>query len=99
MLEVTESAADVLRRSYEAAARFNPEAKIRISVRGEVIDTEFAESPHESDEIQDFDGITIYVAPEVGDGVLDTSEEHDRLIVRTIEHRKPKPDGEIQPPQ
>jgi Fe-S cluster assembly iron-binding protein IscA len=81
MLEITESAADVLHRAYDAAARFNPEAKIRVFTSGERIDTGFADEPEPTDEVIEFDGISLYVESGI-QGTLDTTEQHDRLIVR-----------------
>ena len=80
MLKVTEAAADVLRRAYDAAHRFNPDAKVRVFLRGAAVETGFAESAEPDDTQITCDGLTIFVGPGV-DGTLDTSPEHDRLIV------------------
>ena len=81
MLEITEAASEVLERAYEAAATYDPSAKIRVFKRRDGIVTGFAHEPSEGDHIIEHQGMTLYVAAEV-DGTLDTSEEHDRLIVR-----------------
>ena len=80
MLEITESATQVLLRAYEAAVRFNPEAKIRVFKAGERVDAGFIDTPDPTDEAIEVEGVTLYV--EIGiEGTLDTSEQHDRLIV------------------
>lgn len=81
-MEISESAAAALERAYEAAARFNPDAKVRIYRRKGEIQTGFADTPSEGDATVEHDGMVLFVAADVGDGVLDTSEEHDHLVVR-----------------
>lgn len=83
MLEITESAAEVLERAYDAAAAYNPEARIRVFRRGGQVETGFADAPQSGDETIEHQGMVLFVAGDVGEGILDTSEEHDRLIVKT----------------
>ena len=80
-LEISDAAAEVLERAYEAAARFNPDAKVRIYSLGDRIETGFADAPEEGDEVIEKLGMTVFVEQGIS-GTLDTSEEHDRLIVR-----------------
>lgn len=80
-MEVSETATEVLARAYEAAARFNPDAKIRIFRRKGTIQTGFADAPEEGDAVMHHEGMTLYIAPEVGDGTLTTSLEHDQLML------------------
>ncbi len=81
-MEISESAAAVLERAYDAAARFNPDARVRIYRRKGEIETGFADEPFEGDRTVEHDGMVLFVATDVGDGVLDTSQEHDHLVVR-----------------
>lgn len=81
-MEISESAAAALERAYEAASRFNPDAKVRIYRRKGEIQTGFTDEPFEGDATVEHDGMILFVAADVGDGVLDTSEEHDHLLVR-----------------
>jgi Fe-S cluster assembly iron-binding protein IscA len=81
MLQITETAGEVLARAYEAARRFNPDAKVRVHRLGDRIETSFADSPHEGDQVIDAAGITLFVENGIS-GTLDVSAEHDRLIVR-----------------
>lgn len=80
-MEISDAAAEVLERAYEAAARFNPDAKVRIYQLGDRIETGFADAPEEGDEVIEKQDMTIYVERGIT-GTLDTSEEHDRLIVK-----------------
>lgn len=82
MLEITEAATEVLERAYDAAAAYNPDAKIRVFRRGGQVETGFADAPQSDDETIEHEGMVLYVAADVGAGVLDTSEQHDRLIVK-----------------
>ncbi len=77
---MTEAAADVLRRAYDAAHRFNPDAKVRVFLRGTAVETGFADNPELGDTQIECEGMTVFVGPGV-EGKLDTSPEHDRLIV------------------
>lgn len=81
MLEITDAAGEVLHRAHKAAVRFNPEAKIRISRRGGEVETGFADTPSENDATQEFEGLTLFVDPDIGAGILDVTEQHDRLVV------------------
>jgi len=83
LLEITEAAGEVLERASDAAAAYNPDARIRIFRRRDQVETGFADRPEPGDETLDHQGMTLYVADDVGDGILDTTAEHDRLIVRT----------------
>lgn len=81
MLEITESAIEVLKRASDAATRLNPEAKVRVYKRGDSVDTSFADRPENGDEVIELDGLTLFVESGI-EGTLDTSLEHDVLIVR-----------------
>ncbi len=81
-MQISESAADVLARAYDAAARFNPEAKIRVFRRKGQIQTSFADVPEPGDQVVEHEGMTLYIASDVGEGTLDTTAQHDQLILR-----------------
>lgn len=82
MLKISEAATDVLGRAYDAAARFNPAARIRIFRRKGEIETGFADAPQEGDTVIAHEDMILFVAGDVGDGLLDTSLQHDHLVVR-----------------
>lgn len=77
---MTEAATDVLRRAYDAARRFNPDAKVRVFLRGAAVETGFADAAEPGDTQIELEGMTVFVGAGV-EGKLDTSPEHDRLIV------------------
>ena len=81
-MEISETATDVLERAYDAAARFNPDAKIRVFRRNNEIQTGFADAPQEGDMVVEHEGMILYVAADVGEGLLDTTLQHDHLVVR-----------------
>lgn len=72
---------DVVRRASDAATRLNPDAKVRVYRRGETVETSFADRPENGDEVIELDGLTLFVESGI-EGTLDTSLEHDVLIVR-----------------
>ncbi|HEX2149288.1 MAG TPA: hypothetical protein VEU28_10905 [Actinomycetota bacterium] len=81
-MEISETATDVLERAYDAAARFNPDAKIRVFRRNNEIQTGFADAPQEGDVVVEHEGMILYVAADVGEGLLDTTLQHDHLVMR-----------------
>lgn len=80
-MEISETATAVLERAYDAAARFNPDAKIRVYRRGGGIQTGFADAPYEGDVVVEHEGMILYVAADVGEGLLDTTLQHDHLVL------------------
>lgn len=80
-MEISETATAVLERAYDAAARFNPDAKIRVYRRGGEIQTGFADAPQEGDVVVEHEGMILFVAADVGEGLLDTTLQHDHLVL------------------
>lgn len=81
-MEISETASAVLERAYDAAARFNPDAKIRVYRRNNEIQTGFADAPQDGDVVVEHEGMILYVAADVGEGLLDTTLQHDHLVMR-----------------
>lgn len=81
-MQISEAATEVLERAYDAAARFNPAVKIRVYRRKDEIQTGFTDAPEEGDEVVMHEGMILYVAADVGDGILDTTAEHDHLVLK-----------------
>lgn len=81
MLEFTEWATDILRRSHEAARRFNPAATVRLSRASDGVRFELTDEPSEGDEVVEGDGFLLFVERGL-EGVVDVVEPHDRLILR-----------------
>jgi len=81
MIEFTDWAKDILQRSQEAAARFNPYAKIRLSRTPGGVEAVLSDEPGAGDTPVDVGDMTLYV--EAGlDGLVDVEEPHDRLVLR-----------------
>ncbi|MGH2768020.1 MAG: hypothetical protein ACRDIF_03575 [Actinomycetota bacterium] len=87
MFEISDEALAVLERAYEAAARFDPEAKVRIYRRGDRIETGFAHAPSPGDRVLERGGFSFFVEGGIA-GTLDVSAEHDHLIVREGTQRR-----------
>jgi hypothetical protein len=81
-MEISETASAVLERAYDAAARFNPDAKIRVYKRNNEIQTGFADAPQDGDVVVEHEGMILYVAADVGEGLLDTTLQHDHLVMK-----------------
>lgn len=83
MIEFSEWAKDILRRSQEAARRFNPDAQIRLARRDGLVQAQLTDAPEPDDQVEAFDGVTVYV--EAGlEGLVDIEEPHDRPVLRPL---------------
>jgi hypothetical protein len=81
MIEVTEWAREILRKSQAAAARFNPQARIRLTRGPGGVQAVLTDAPLEDDQTIVVDEMTLYV--EAGlDGLVDIEEPHDRLVLK-----------------
>lgn len=81
MLGFTEWAVEILRRSHEAARRFNPDATVRLHRAGDGVAFDLSDEPVEGDALVSGDGFELLV--EAGlEGIVDVVEPHDRLILR-----------------
>ncbi len=83
-MEISEAATGVLERAYDAASRFNPDAKIRVYRRKDGIQTGFADAPQDGDVVVEHEGMILYVAADVGEGLLDTTAQHDHLVLKPV---------------
>jgi len=81
VLHVTEAAAAVLERAYDAATRFNPAVKVRVYRSGDRIEVGFADSPSPGDEVITVGDIIVFVGAGIA-GTLEALQPHDRLMVR-----------------
>jgi hypothetical protein len=80
VLAFTERAAITLARSAEAAARFDPDTRIRVVGAGDGVRAEFAPGPQPGDEIVALtSGVDVLVASGLR-GTVDTGE-HDALVL------------------
>jgi hypothetical protein len=81
VIEFTERATEILRRSHEAAKRFNPDAWIRVFRRADTVQFALAAGPEDGDEVIEDEGFR--VAAEQGlEGIVAVREPHDQLFLR-----------------
>jgi hypothetical protein len=81
LIEFTEWASDILRRSHEAARRLNPNATLRVSRSEGSFSFALTDERQHGDVLVHGDGFDLLVAEGV-EGVVDVVEPHDRLILR-----------------
>lgn len=81
MLEFTQWAIDILRRSHEAARRFNPDATVRVFRAGGGVRFELTDERPPDDVVVERDGFVLLVEPGI-EGTIDVVEPHDQLILR-----------------
>jgi hypothetical protein len=80
-LEFTEWATDILRRTHEAARRFNQDATVRVH-RGEAgVTFELTDERLADDVLIEGDGFQIWAEAGLA-GTVDVVEPHDQLILR-----------------
>jgi hypothetical protein len=81
VLDISDDAAAVLERAYDAAGRFNPSVKIRVYRTGEQVQIGFAERPSDGDDVVPVGDMLIFVEGGIT-GTLEAQQPHDRLVVR-----------------
>ena len=77
----TEWAADILRRTHEAARRFNPEATVRLHRAGDGVAFDLTDERAEGDDLVREGGFELLVERGL-EGTVDVVEPHDQLILR-----------------
>jgi hypothetical protein len=90
-VQVTSWAADVIRRSVEAAHRFNPDAHLRLFTTAGVLHQALCDGPDDGDQEVPVHDLVIFVAADVS-GMVDVELPHDRLTLRppgSIPHERP----------
>jgi hypothetical protein len=80
-LEFTDWAKDILRKSQEAAGRFNPRARIRLVLEDGTMEARLTEAAEPNDVEVDVDGVSVLVAAGIA-GLVDIEEPHDRIVLR-----------------
>jgi hypothetical protein len=86
VIEFTDWAKDILRRSDSASRRFNPDARIRLARVAGVVQATLTDAPGSDDaavELED-GGPTIYVEPGL-EGLVDIEEPHDRVVLKAAD--------------
>lgn len=81
MIEFTDWAKDILRKSQSAATRFNPAARIRLVRTPTGVEAVLTDNLDPADSTADAGGTTIYI--ETGlEGLVDVEEPHDHLVLK-----------------
>jgi len=81
VIEVTEWATDILTRAQEAARRFDPQARIRLTRIDGGVQAVLADRPQPGDREVEVGDMTLLVEDGL-DGLVDVEEPHDRLVLR-----------------
>ena len=81
MVEFTQWAIDILRRSHEAARRFNPDATVRVFRSNGGVRFILTDQPEPGDRRIERDGFVLLVEEGI-EGTIDVVEPHDQLILR-----------------
>jgi hypothetical protein len=81
VLEFTDWALDILRRSHEAARRFNPDAAVRVYRTAGGVRFALTDHPEPGDRTIDQPGFELLVEDGV-EGLIDVVEPHDQLVLR-----------------
>jgi hypothetical protein len=77
----TDWACDILRRTHEAARRFNPEATVRLHRAADGVSFDLTDERPDGDELVLGDGFELLVEDGL-QGTVDVVEPHDQLILR-----------------
>ena len=83
MIEFTDWAADILRRSDEAARRFNPDARVRLFRSGTGVRFALTDRAEPGDRTVADHGFELYVEDGI-DGLVDVVEPHDQLVLKPL---------------
>ena len=81
VIEFTDRAIEILRRSHQAASRFNPDAWIRVFRGRASVEFALAAGPDEGDQVVESEGFRIAVQGDL-EGIVAVVEPHDQLFLR-----------------
>ena len=81
MVEFTQWAIDILRRSHDAARRFNPDATVRVFRSDGGVRFVLTDEPQPNDRRIEHEGFVLLVEEGI-EGTIDVVEPHDQLILR-----------------
>jgi len=83
VIEFTDWALDILRRSHEAVRRFNPDATVRVFRAGGGVRFALTDRPEPGDRTVDEHGFVLLVEEGI-EGLIDVVEPHDQLVLRSL---------------
>jgi len=81
VITFTDWAAEILRRTWQAARRFNPDAMVRLHQDANGVEFVLTDERVEADRLVPGDGFELFVERGI-EGTVDVVEPHDRLILR-----------------
>jgi len=81
VVEFTQWAIDILRRSHDAARRFNPDATVRVFRSDGGVRFVLTDEPQPNDRRIEHEGFVLLVEEGI-EGTIDVVEPHDQLILR-----------------
>ena len=81
VIEFTEWARDILRRTQTAAVRFDPAARVRLARTRSGVEAVLVHEGESGDLEADAGGVIVFVEHGL-DGLVDIEEPHDRLVLR-----------------
>jgi hypothetical protein len=81
VIEFTQWAIDILRRSHEAARRFNPEATVRVFRSNGSVQFALTDQAEDGDRRIEQHGFVLLVEQGI-EGTIDVVEPHDQLVLR-----------------
>ncbi len=81
MIEFTDWATEILRRTHEAARRFDPDVLVRLGRAPSGVEFALTDAPKDGDRLVAGDGFEILVEQGL-DGIVDVVEPHDQLVLR-----------------
>jgi hypothetical protein len=83
VLEFSDWAVDILRRSNDAARRFNPDARVRLSRAGSGVKFALTDRAEPGDRTVEEHGFVLFVERGI-EGFVDVVEPHDQLVLRPL---------------
>ena len=86
VVEFTQWALDILRRSHEAARRFHPDATVRVFRESGGVRFVLTDEPKPDDQRIERDGFVLLVEAGI-EGTIDVIEPHDQLVLRETRSR------------
>jgi hypothetical protein len=83
VIEFTDWAVDILRRSDEAARRFNSDARVRVFRAGTGVRFALTDRAEPGDRTLERHGFELYVEDGI-EGLVDVVEPHDQLVLKPL---------------
>lgn len=82
-IELSHWAIDILGRAQQAAARFDPDARVRLERTASGVQAVLTDEPGTQDTKVQAGEMTLYVEPGL-EGLIDIEEPHDRIVLKPL---------------